>query len=105
MIILLSGHCIKLPFKYVSLSPQISCAVPGPHQRRFFVEWIAVYEETHDWPKCRDCVSGGLSHTGTSLAYLFSQGPQTIEEGQVERPQETRQDKCLLNMAGPLYCS
>lgn len=31
--ILLSGHCIKLPFKYASLSPQISSTVPGPHQK------------------------------------------------------------------------
>lgn len=54
--ILLSGHCIKLTFKYASLSPQVSSEVPGPHQRSFFVEWRAAYEETHDWPKCRDYV-------------------------------------------------
>lgn len=64
-LILLIGHSIKFPSKYISLCPQINAALK-PCQRSVFVQWMTISSETYNWSNGRVSVCGMPSHSGTS---------------------------------------
>lgn len=74
-LMLLNGHSIKLLSKFISLHSQID--IMGiPHCRRFFVQWMAIYTETGNCPKCREYVSVGCSSVhGVYASLTRPQGP------------------------------
>lgn len=41
----------------------------SPHQRGFFLQWTVGTTDAHNWSKCRECVSGTLSHNGPSVSH------------------------------------
>lgn len=68
IIIRLNVHRLRLPSKFESPYLEVSGTL-GPHERRFFMQWVVVKAETHNWPKnmCRV-----LSTNGTSLSPTLS---------------------------------
>lgn len=60
-IILLKGHSIKLPCRFISLYLKISASL-RLHQRIFFVQNMTVNAKTHNWSKCNSKHQPPMGH-------------------------------------------
>lgn len=106
--VLLSGHVVNLPSKYLRLYPQIRAAF-NPGQRSFSLLWSATSTEHHNWSKGWDNVTierPALKGIFTSMPYTPRLREHAEEKtGRMEQSEneERVEKRCLLEAAQPLH--